>query len=108
MITRKKCDSYNEIMAGLMTRFVYLLDERRLIVFTNVSTTRRTCLILFEPFHDVEEVTSMRASTAPYVQASDHQVTQTARVGDVLTCVTQPSGTLQRTPAEITVNAIEG
>merc|ERR1711973_165675 len=75
MITRKKCDSYNEIMAGLMTRFVYLLDERRLIVFTNVSTTRRTCLILFEPFHDMKEVTSMRTFPAPYVQSSDDQVT---------------------------------
>lgn len=95
-------------MVGLVTYFVYLLDERRSFIFTDVSATGRTCLILFEPFHDVEEVTSMRASTAPYVQASDHQVTQTARVGDVLTCVTQPSGTLQRTPAEITVNAIEG
>ena len=94
MITRKKCDSYNEIMAGLMTRFVYLLDERRLIVFTNVSTTRRTCLILFEPFHDMKEVTSMRTFPAPYVQSSDDQVTKTARVGNALTCITQPSGTL--------------
>ena len=71
-----------------------------------MSTPCRAIIIIAEPFHDMEEMTSVRATSAPDIKASDHQVAQAARVCYTLARIAEPAGALQRTPAHVAIGAI--